>query len=133
MLHNEPLCVEGVSIVATEQIADMNETIEGSGKDRPLRDDIRLLGRILGDTVREQEGGAVFDIVERIRQTSIRFHRDNDETARRALEAILNDLSPGQTVQIVRAFSYFSHLANIAEDQHHIRRTRAHREPSPMR
>jgi phosphoenolpyruvate carboxylase len=104
----------------------MNETIEGSGKDRPLRDDIRLLGRILGDTVREQEGEAVFDIVERIRQTSIRFHRDNDEAARHALEAILNDLSPGQTVQIVRAFSYFSHLANIAEDQHHIRRTRAH-------
>jgi phosphoenolpyruvate carboxylase len=104
----------------------MNETIEDSGKDRPLRDDIRLLGRILGDTVREQEGGAVFDIVERIRQTSIRFHRDNDEAARHALEAILNDLSPGQTVQIVRAFSYFSHLANIAEDQHHIRRTRVH-------
>ena len=42
------------------------------------------------------------------------------------MEAILNDLSPGQTVQIVRALSYFSHLANIAEDQHHIRRTRAH-------
>jgi Phosphoenolpyruvate carboxylase len=122
--------------VATEQIADMNETTEGSGKDRPLRDDIRLLGRILGDTVREQEGEAVFDIVERIRQTSIRFHRDNDEAARRALEAILNDLSPGQTVQIVRAFSYFSHLANIAEDQDHIRRTRAQyvwrRAPPPL-
>ena len=112
--------------MATEQIADINETIEGSGKDRPLRDDIRLLGRILGDTVREQEGEAVFDIVERIRQTSIRFHRDNDEAARHSLETILNNLSPGQTVQIVRAFSYFSHLANIAEDQHHIRRTRAH-------
>jgi len=51
MLHNEPLCVEGVLIVATEQIADRNETIEGPGKDRPLRDDIRLLGRILGDTL----------------------------------------------------------------------------------
>ncbi len=55
-------------------------------KDRPLRDDIRLLGRILGDTVREQEGDAVFDIVERIRQTSIRFRRDEDEAARRELE-----------------------------------------------
>ena len=83
--------------MATEQIADMNETNEGSGKDRPLRDDIRLLGRILGDTIREQEGEAVFDIVERIRQTSIRFHRDNDEAARHELEVILNDLSPGQT------------------------------------
>jgi phosphoenolpyruvate carboxylase len=96
-------------------------------KDQPLRADIRLLGRILGDTIREQEGRAIFDLVEQVRQTSIRFHRDSDRTARRQLEALLDDLSPEQTVQIVRAFSYFSHLANIAEDQHHSRRTRAHK------
>ena len=95
-------------------------------KDAPLRNDIRLLGRILGDTVREQEGAETFDIVERIRQASIRFHRDNEPSARRELEAILDSLSAGQTLAIVRAFSYFSHLANIAEDQHHIRRNRAH-------
>src|SRR6266446_4470216 len=95
-------------------------------KDLPLRDDIRLLGRILGDTVRQQEGEAVFAVVERIRLTSIRFHRDEDETARRELEATLNSLLCSQTIQLIRAFSYFSHLANIAEDQHHIRRTRAH-------
>jgi phosphoenolpyruvate carboxylase len=95
-------------------------------KDLPLREDIRLLGRLLGDTVREQEGDAIFGIVEQIRQTSIRFHRDNDTPARKELEAILDGLTPTQTVQIVRAFSHFSHLANIAEDQHHIRRTRAH-------
>src|SRR5258707_10441699 len=106
----------------------MNETIEsaGSKKDQPLRDDIRLLGRVLGDTVREQEGAAVFDIVERIRQSSIRFHRDNEVGARRELEAILDSLTADQTLAIVRAYSYFSHLANIAEDQHHIRRNRAH-------
>ena len=57
-------------------------------KDQPLRDDIRLLGRILGDTVREQEGEAVFAIVERIRQTSIRFRRDEDQAARQRAEAI---------------------------------------------
>jgi phosphoenolpyruvate carboxylase len=96
-------------------------------KDEPLRDDIRLLGRLLGDTVREQEGEGVFDLVESIRQTSIRFHRDADVDARRDLEQILDGLSPAQTVQIIRAFSYFSHLANIAEDEHHIRRTRVHR------
>jgi phosphoenolpyruvate carboxylase len=95
-------------------------------KDFPLRDDIRLLGRLLGDTIREQEGEAAFDIVERIRQTSIRFHRDEDEVARRELETILNSLSRGRTNQIIRAYSYFSHLANIAEDQHHVRRSRAH-------
>ncbi len=94
-------------------------------EDLRLRNDIRLLGRILGDTVRDQEGADVFDQVERIRQTSIRFHRDNDEPARRELEIILDSMSISQTVRIVRAFSYFSHLANIAEDQNNIRQMRA--------
>ena len=57
---------------------------ETSDKDLPLREDIRLLGRLLGDCVREQEGEEVFDIVENIRQTSIRFYRDDDETGWRA-------------------------------------------------
>ena len=95
-------------------------------KDVPLREDIRLLGRILGDTVREQEGEEVFELVEQIRQASIRFHRDNEIGARRELEATLDSLNADQTLAIVRAYSYFSHLANIAEDQHHIRRNRAH-------
>ena len=56
--------------------------IDSANKDAPLRDDIRLLGRILGDTIREQEGEGVFDIVERIRQISIRFHRDEEAGAR---------------------------------------------------
>src|ERR1700677_3441546 len=103
-------------------------------KDAPLRDDIRLLGRILGDTVREQEGDETFQFVERIRQASIRFHRDNETGARRELAAILDSLDNDQTLTIVRAFSYFSHLSNIAEDQHHIRRNRAHvLERSPPR
>jgi phosphoenolpyruvate carboxylase len=89
--------------------------------DARLRDDIRLLGRILGDTVRDQEGEAVFDLVERIRQTSIRFHRDDDKPARQELETILDRMSTAETVRIVRAFSYFSHLANIAEDHNNIR------------
>jgi phosphoenolpyruvate carboxylase len=97
-----------------------------SEKDVPLREDIRLLGRILGDTVREQEGEEVFELVEQIRQASIRFHRDNEIGARRELEATLDSLNADQTLAITRAYSYFSHLANIAEDQHHIRRNRAH-------
>ena len=99
---------------------------DASDKDHPLREDIRLLGRLLGDCVREQEGEAVFDIIETIRRTSIRFYRDDDDDAKQELEANLSGLSPEQAVQVVRAFSYFSHLANIAEDEHHIRRTRAH-------
>ena len=95
-------------------------------KDTPLRDDIRLLGRLLGDTVRALRGEAVFDLIERIRQTSIRFRRDTDHAARAELEATLDALSHDQTIVVVRAFSYFSHLANLAEDQHHIRRSRSH-------
>jgi phosphoenolpyruvate carboxylase len=95
-------------------------------KDLPLKEDIRLLGRILGDTVRAQEGEATFDLIERIRQTSIRFRRDDDSAARRELEAMLDSLSRDQTIHVIRAFSYFSHLSNLAEDQHHIRRSRAH-------
>lgn len=98
---------------------------EGADADAQLRADIRQLGRILGDTVRDQEGADVFDLVERIRQTSIRFHRDDDKPARRELEAILDGMSTAETVRIVRAFSYFSHLANIAEDHNNIRQRRA--------
>ena len=104
----------------------MSDTNTSEDKDLPLRDDIRLLGRVLGDTVRAQEGEAVFDLVETIRQSSIRFRRHEDHGARRELEATLDSLSRDQTIDVVRAFSYFSHLCNIAEDQHHIRRSRAH-------
>ena len=97
-----------------------------SGKDEPLRQDIRLLGRILGDTVREQEGAEVYEIVERVRQTAVRFARDGDPTARAELAALLDPLSRDTTQIVVRAFSYFLQLANIAEDEHHIRRRRAY-------
>jgi phosphoenolpyruvate carboxylase len=101
------------------------EEAQAQEADARLRDDIRLLGRILGDTVRDQEGADVFDLVERIRQTSIRFHRDEDRLARRELEQILDSMSIPDTLRIVRAFSYFSHLANIAEDHNNIRQMRA--------
>ena len=104
----------------------METPTPNADKDAPLRYDIRLLGRILGETVRAQEGDEVFEIIEHIRQTALRFHRDADEAARQKLQAIIRGLPDDQPIRIVRAFGYFSHLANIAEDQHHIRRSRAH-------
>lgn len=95
-------------------------------KDQSLREDIRRLGRILGDTVRNQHGDEVFSLIETVRQNSIRFRRDADHAAREALENTLDTLTNDQTTHLIRAFSYFSHLVNLAEDQHHIRRTRAH-------
>src|SRR6478752_1702401 len=102
---------------------DDGETPE---KDVPLRYDTRLLGRILGETVRAQEGERVFDLVEHIRRTAVQFHRNADEGARRELQAIMSGLPTDTAIRIIRAFGYFSHLANLAEDQHHIRRTRAY-------
>ena len=97
-----------------------------STKDEPLFDDIRLLGRLLGDVLRDQEGQAAFDTVETIRQTALRYRRDADPQAARELDRLLNSLEREETISVVRAFSYFSHLANIAEDRHHVRRQRAH-------
>ncbi|MBM3646480.1 MAG: phosphoenolpyruvate carboxylase [Alphaproteobacteria bacterium] len=105
---------------------DRLDSVEPPEKDAPLRYDIRLLGRILGDTVRTQEGDKVFDVVEHIRRVGVQFHRNADEAARRELQAIMIGLPTERAVRIIRAFGYFSHLANIAEDQHHIRRTRAY-------
>ncbi|WP_426397539.1 phosphoenolpyruvate carboxylase [Ralstonia sp. R-29] len=97
-----------------------------AAKDQPLKEDIRFLGRLLGDVLREQEGGAAFETVETIRQTAVRFRRDGDRQAEQELDRLLKALSREQTNSVVRAFSYFSHLANIAEDQHHNRRRRVH-------
>jgi phosphoenolpyruvate carboxylase len=97
-----------------------------SSKDVPLREDIRLLGRILGDTLREQEGEATFELVETVRRAAVRFRKTQDERDRLELEQMLDALTPRETLAVVRAFSYFSQLSNIAEDLHHNRRRRAH-------
>ena len=94
--------------------------------ERPLVEDIRLLGRILGDEIREQEGDAAFELIEKIRTLSVAFRRDADQEADKALKKLLKGLSGDQTVSVIRAFTYFSHLANLAEDRHHIRRRAIH-------
>jgi phosphoenolpyruvate carboxylase len=95
-------------------------------KDRPLIEDIRLLGRILGDVIREQEGAAVYEVVEKVRKLSVAYRRHADTQAEHDLKKLLKSLSNEQTVSVIRAFTYFSHLANLAEDRHHIRRRTFH-------
>ena len=75
-------------------------------KDLPLREDIRLLGRLLGDTLREQEGEDTFQLIEQIRQTAIRFRRDADDQARGELESLLDLLSPAATVAVIFALGF---------------------------
>ena len=58
--------------------------------DLTLRDDIRFLGRLLGDTLREQEGEKTFALVEEIRQLSVAFRRHADAKAGQRLNRLLN-------------------------------------------
>ncbi|BDH57919.1 phosphoenolpyruvate carboxylase [Tsukamurella sp. PLM1] len=90
----------------------------------PLRDDIRLLGGILGDTVREQAGDAIFELVERARRESFAVRRS--EIDREQLAAMFADLPTGEAVPVIRAFSHFALLANLAEDLHRERRRAIH-------
>jgi len=99
---------------------------EKRDSERPLVEDIRLLGRILGDVIRVQEGAEAYELVEKIRKLSVSFRRDADQDADKALKKLLKSLPGDRAVSVIRAFTYFSHLANLAEDRHHIRRRAIH-------
>ena len=81
-----------------------------------LKENIRYLGKILGETILQKDGQATFDLIEGIRKAAVKFHRENDQESTLLLEKLLKNLTPVQTVSVVRAFSYFKHLVNIAED-----------------
>src|SRR5258708_8748514 len=121
----------------------METTEQGSGdeKEQLLREDRRLLGRLLGDVIGEQVGPQTRERIETIRQTAVRFRRSLADPAlageaaavKAELESQLDALPIEETLHVVRAFSYFSHLLNIAEDAHQNRRRRAHAEGRPPR
>jgi phosphoenolpyruvate carboxylase len=87
-----------------------------SDEDAELREDIRFLGRLLGDTIREQAGAEVFDLVEAIRRTAIHYRKEHDPPSLKQLERTIGRLGQAHATMVVRAFSYFHHLANAAED-----------------
>jgi phosphoenolpyruvate carboxylase len=105
---------------------DIPQKPRAGSMDEALHADIRLLGRILGDTIRALDGPEMFERIESIRQLAVRFHRDHDQSAEAELEATLSGLSESHINSVTRAFGYFSILANIAEDHHHTRRWRGH-------
>src|SRR6266699_2443741 len=109
---------------------ETTEQESGDEKEQLLREDRRLLGRLLGDVIGEQVGAATLERIETIRQTAVRFRRSLSDPAlageAAAVKAELDALPIEETLHVVRAFSYFSHLLNIAEDAHQNRRRRAH-------
>ena len=105
----------------------MNEaTTQDKAKDQPLIDDIRLLGRLLGEVIREHEGEKAYALTEEIRQLSVAARHQDDQQASERLKTLLKGLTDQQAISVIRAFTFFSHLANLAEDQHYIRRRAVH-------
>jgi phosphoenolpyruvate carboxylase len=90
---------------------------------KALRDDVRLLGELLGETLRRQESHALYDTVERVRALSKRSRAGGQEDFRE-LTAVLERMPVDEAVPVARAFSQFLTLANIAEQHHRIRRRR---------
>lgn len=97
---------------------------EGRAVTEPLREDIRLLGGLLGDVVREQEGDEVFDLVEESRTRAFAVRRQ--EVDREGFAHLFDELSTQDALHVIRAFSLFALLANVAEDLHRERRRALH-------
>ncbi|MGY2064563.1 phosphoenolpyruvate carboxylase [Blastococcus sp. SYSU DS0619] len=114
---------------ATVDVADLrHHGSTGPGDradDEPLRADIRLLGRVLGEVIGEQAGPDVLELVESTRVEAFRIRRS--EVDRADLARRLAGLDVRSANHVIRAFSHFSVLANLAEDIHHERRRRHHR------
>ena len=107
-----------------DPIGSVRRTQVGREATEPMREDIRLLGTILGDTVREQNGDAVFDLVERARVESFRVRRS--EIDRAELAGLFDGIDVHQAIPVIRAFTHFALLANVAEDIHRERRRAVH-------
>ncbi|MEQ1518581.1 MAG: phosphoenolpyruvate carboxylase, partial [Usitatibacteraceae bacterium] len=100
-------------------------------KDARLGQEIQSLGRVLGEVIRAANGELIFNRIEHIRQLAVALRRDASgevvTNLKSDLDHELDGLSIEQTLSVVRAFSHFSLLANIAEDRHQNRRRRVHR------
>ena len=112
------------SDTALAPIGSVRRTWVGREATEPMREDIRLLGAILGDTVREQNGEEVFDLVERARVESFRVRRS--EIDRAQLAGLFDGIDIHQAIPVIRAFTHFALLANVAEDIHRERRRAVH-------
>jgi phosphoenolpyruvate carboxylase len=89
----------------------------------PLGADIRLLGNLLGTIIKEQHGEEAYALVEKVRQTA-KARRAGDPQATATLQQIIQGISLDQKRVLIKAFSNYFQLINIAEDQQRIRTLR---------
>lgn len=107
------------------------EDIVFAEKDAPLRADVRELGALVGDVIREQGGEALFAAVEAARRAAIR-RRQGDPLAEAELADRACARAPAEAERLVRAFCTYFRVVNRAEQVHRIRRRRDYdRDPGP--
>ena len=105
------------------QPALRRQDITFEDKDQALRDDVRTLGRLVGELLVEQGGQELFDIVENARLRSIR-RREGNEKSGEELADLVGNLDCSFALQVIRAFSTYFQMVNTAEKVHRIRRRR---------
>lgn len=105
---------------------------EGEEKAAPLKRDVRSLGRLLGEVLKEQAGSGVFDAEERLRDLTTRQRkaaREGDDTTQEALmaeaESLVRRVSMTEAYHLTKAFAIYFELTNLAETNHRKRRRRA--------
>ncbi len=94
-------------------------------KDQPLRNDVSLLGRLVGEALVEQHGAGLLQQVEAVRKAAI-LRREGDDASAEVLERTLGELDQREVLHIIKAFSTYLRLVNLAEKTHRIRRRRAY-------
>ncbi|MDC4591066.1 phosphoenolpyruvate carboxylase [Acinetobacter baumannii] len=97
--------------------------------DAPLREDVRLLGNLLGETLKQHAGQELFNQIEQIRALA-KGARDGQAEAEKQLEQLFLELPDEELLPLTRAFSHFLNFANIAE-QYHVVRSRRQAEFDP--
>ncbi|MGH9801855.1 MAG: phosphoenolpyruvate carboxylase, partial [Blastocatellia bacterium] len=93
-----------------------------SEKDLPLRNDIRRLGDLLGETLKQLGGKKLFDVEEQVRALCKQLRAKHSPATERQLKRLLHGLSADEATGVIRAFSVYFQLVNIAEQHHRIRR-----------
>src|SRR5918994_5402826 len=112
------------------EYADLPPGVDFEPKDEPLRRDINLLGRVLGQVLIEQEGEGLFDAEEEVRLLCKRLRFDYDPQLDERLRRKIEGMSVQELRRIVRAFSVYFQLVNIAERYHRVRRRRQYESSS---
>ena len=110
-----------------DALPDADENRDDDPRDAAIGDDIRLLGRLIGDVLREQSGDELYELVEEVRLAAVSGRRAGERPIE-ALRDLLGDTPVGVQIDVIRAFGWLSLLANTAEDVHHERRRRLRRE-----